>query len=176
MDMQKRPERQTDGRADEPTVLAEQAWAIMLICVVGTGAVSWLVTFFAEWLPKLRWAPLKGPARLLNSVPEPGMSIGAVAVGLLLGVLIGFGAVHESLMVRISGSRVVLAVKDAEQEFTRADITLVHRDDKQLVLLGADGEELAREKSGLPWSGLADAFTAHGYPWADRPQTLRASR
>ncbi|WAU79049.1 hypothetical protein O1Q96_04350 [Streptomyces sp. Qhu-G9] len=174
VDMEKRPEPGTRARADDATVLAEPVWAIMLICVLGTGVVGWLTTVLADWLPKLRWAPLKGPAKLLNSIPEPGLSIGAVAVGLLLGVLIGFGAVHDSLTVRVSDSRVVLAVRDAEQEFARDGITLVHRDGKQLVLLGPDGEELAREKSGLSWRGLADAFTAHGYRWADRPQRLRA--
>ncbi|MET9829837.1 hypothetical protein ABZ078_11065 [Streptomyces sp. NPDC006385] len=129
--------------------------------------VGWLAPLLADWLVTLRWAPLKGPAELLSSVSEPGRTMGAVAVGVLLGLFVGFLAVHESLGVRLGGDRVVLTVRDASQEFERHEIALAARDGKQLVLLGPDGMEIAREDCHLTWRRLADAFAEHGYRWAD---------
>lgn len=161
--MEKKPERS----ADKVTVLAEPAWAVVLFCLVCGAGVGWLATLLAEWLVTLPWAPLEGPAKLVTSIPEPGRTVGAVAVGGLLGLVVGFTAVHESLSVRISGSRVVLTVRDTAQDFAHDEIALVFRDGKQLVLLGPNGLELAREKCGLSWRRVAEAFAEHGYSWAE---------
>ncbi|MFE7269837.1 hypothetical protein [Streptomyces sp. NPDC057623] len=135
-----------------------------MACGAGVG---WLVTLLAEWLVTLSWAPLQGPAKLVTSVPEPWLTLGGVAVGALLGLFLGFIAVHESLSVSVSSGRVVLGVRDSSQEFGHDEIALAVRDGKQLVLLGPDGMEIARERCDLSWTRLADAFAAHGYRWAD---------
>ncbi|KUL38303.1 hypothetical protein ADL12_17060 [Streptomyces regalis] len=157
------------GRASagDVTVIAESAWVLVLFCVGCGGGVGWLVAVLARWLVRLPWAPFKGPAELLTSVPEPWLSVGDVGVGALLGLVVGFVAAHESLGVRVSRSRVVLSVRDASQEFGGDEIGLVARDGKQLVLLGADGMELAREDCRLSWQRVAGAFAEHGYRWAD---------
>ncbi|MFJ8631722.1 hypothetical protein [Streptomyces sp. NPDC093568] len=149
------------------TVLAESAWVLTLFCTACGAGVGWLVTLLADWLVTLSWAPLQGPAELVTSVPEPRLTVGGIAVGAVLGLGVGFVAVHESLTVRVSGSRVVLGVRDSSQEFARDEVSLAVRDGKQLVLLGADGMEIAREDCGLPWARVAEAFGAHGYRWAD---------
>ncbi|MFC8242356.1 YqeB family protein [Streptomyces chartreusis] len=148
-------------------MLRESAWILTLFCVACGAVVGGVVTLLAEWLVRLPWAPLQGPARLLTSVPEPWQDVGSVGVGAVLGLVVGLIAVHESLSVRVSADRVVLGVRDSSQEFGRDRIGLVVRDGKQLVLLGPDGMEIAREDCGLPWTRLAEAFTAHGYRWAD---------
>ncbi|MFC5217430.1 hypothetical protein [Streptomyces coerulescens] len=122
------------------------------------------------------WAPLQGPAELLASVPEPWQSVGSVGVGAVLGLVVGVIAVHEALSVRVSADRVVLGIRDSSQEFRREEIALVVRDGKQLVLLGPDGMEIAREECGLPWPRLAEAFAAHGYRWADEDPHRRDFR
>jgi hypothetical protein len=147
--------------------MAESAWATTLFCVVCGAGAGWLVTVVAEWLVTLPWAPLEGPAELLTSIPEPGLTIGAVAAGALAGLLLGCVAVHESLSVRVSDSQVVLRVRDTAQEFTREEVARACRDGKQLVLLAPSGLELAREDCGLPWQRLAEAFVGHGHGWAD---------
>ncbi|MFJ8533161.1 hypothetical protein [Streptomyces sp. NPDC093591] len=149
------------------SVIDETAWVLVLFCVGCGAAVGWLVTVLAHGLVTLRWAPFKGPAELLTSVPEPWLGVGGVVVGALLGLVVGFVAVHESLAVRVSRSRVVLGVRDATQEFDGDEIGLVVRDGKQLVLLGVDGMELAREDCRLSWTRLAGAFVEHGHRWAD---------
>ncbi|MGN9756320.1 YqeB family protein [Streptomyces sp. SD31] len=156
------------GAADgDVTVIAESAWVLALFCVGCGVGIGWLVTVLAGWLVTLPWAPFKGPAELLTSVPEPWLSLGGVAVGALLGLVVGGVAVHESLSVSVSRSRVVLGIRDASQEFEDDEIGLVARDGKQLVLLRADGMELAREDCGLSWQRVSGAFAEHGYRWAD---------
>ncbi|MEU5346511.1 hypothetical protein AB0H18_37815 [Streptomyces sp. NPDC020766] len=171
MDMEKSgpsgpdPRGRTVADSGEATVLAEPVRQLMLVCV-GCGSVGgWLLTLLADLWLSLPWVPMKGPARLLTSVPEPWLTVGAVAVGLALGVLVGFIAVYESLTVRVSASGVVLTVRESDQEFTHEEIALACRDGKQLVLVAPDGGELARENCGLPWRRLAEAFAAHGYDW-----------
>ncbi|GGX47850.1 YqeB family protein [Streptomyces chartreusis] len=157
-------------------VLKESAWVLTLFCVVCGALVGGVVTLLAEWLVRLSWGPLQGPARLLTSVPEPWQSVGSVGVGAALGLVVGFIAVHESLSVRVSADRVVLGIRDSSQEFARDQVGLVVRDGKQLVLLGPDGMEIAREECGLPWARLAEAFAAHGYRWADEDPHLEEFR
>lgn len=155
------------GGSGEGVVVRESAWGLTLFWVVCGGGAGWVVTLLAEWLVTLPWAPLRGPAELLTSVPEPWLSIGSVGVGGLLGLAMGFVAVHESLVVGLSPGRVVLGVRDSSQEFGRDEIALVVRDGKQLVLLGAGGMEVAREECRLSWARLSEVFTAHGFRWAD---------
>ncbi|MFF5966879.1 hypothetical protein ACFY64_24740 [Streptomyces collinus] len=154
-------------RAGETAELAESAWAIVLFCVACGAVAGALLPLLARWLLTLPWAPLEGPAELLTSVPEPALTLGTIAVGVLGGLLLGFTAVHESLSVRVSDTHVTLTVRDSAQEFPREEISVFFRDDKQLVLLGPDSLELAREHCGLNWQRLADALTEHGYAWAE---------
>ncbi|MFD8233665.1 hypothetical protein ACFV20_17530 [Streptomyces sp. NPDC059696] len=162
--MRKSPRAQTGGA----TELAESAWAIVLFCVACGAAAGAVLPLLARLLLALPWAPLEGPAELLTSVPEPALTLGTVALGVLSGLLLGFWGVHESLSVRVSATHVTLAVRDGSQEFPRAEVSACFRDGKQLVLVGPGGLELAREQCGLNWRRLADALTAHGYPWTER--------
>ncbi|MGI5375732.1 YqeB family protein [Streptomyces sp. CA-251387] len=148
-------------------MIAESVWVLVLFWVGCGAVVGWLAPLLADWLVTLRWAPLKGPAELVSSIAEPGRTLGAVGVGMVLGVLVGLLAVHESLAVSVSRGRVVLSVRDTPQEFGRDEIDLVVRDGKQLVLLGPDGMEIAREDCHLTWQRLSGAFAEHGYRWAD---------
>lgn len=155
------------GEGDAGTVIGDSAWVLVLFWVGCGGLVGWLVPLLADWLVTLPWAPLKGPAELVSSFPEPGRTIGGVGVGVVLGVVVGLLAVHESLAVSVSRGRVVLTVRDTPQEFERDEIDLVVRDGKQLVLLGPGGMEIAREDCHLTWQRVSGAFAEHGYRWAD---------
>ena len=54
---------------------------------------------------------------------------------------------------------------DADRRCDRSAVAEVFLDGKDLVLLGPDSNELAREKTDQSATRLADAFTRHGYPW-----------
>ncbi|MCW2876526.1 MAG: hypothetical protein JWQ95_626 [Sphaerisporangium sp.] len=134
--------------------------------MLGAG-IGWLVKLLANWLVTLPWSPLEGPAKLLTSIPEPWFTIVVVVAGAVLGLLVAFGHLHESLSVSVSGSRVVLTIRDEPREYAHDEIGLVFRDGKQLVLLGRTREEIAREDCDVDAQRLADAFSGHGYPWAE---------
>ncbi|MFF8482404.1 YqeB family protein [Streptomyces antibioticus] len=149
------------------TVVAESARDVLAFCVGCGMGVGLLVPFLADWLVSLPWAPLKGPAELVDSVPEPARTLGTAVVGAVVGLFLGFGALHESLTVTVDDAGVGLSVRGEKREFAREEIALAARDGKQLVLLSRTGAELARENCGLPWDRLSRAFTEHGYRWAD---------
>ncbi|WP_405798379.1 hypothetical protein [Streptomyces sp. NBC_01506] len=146
------------------TVLSQGVWIVPVFAAIGAVA-GWLVKLLANWLVTLRWAPMKGPAELLNSIPEPWLTVIGVTAGALLGLLVAFIALHEALTVRVSDTRVTLTIRDETRDLRRADIGAVFLDGKFLVLLGHRTEETAREPSDLDRAALAAAFTAHGYHW-----------
>ncbi|MFH9660221.1 hypothetical protein ACH4NF_19290 [Streptomyces sp. NPDC017248] len=82
-------------------------------------------------------------------------------------MVLGLVAQYEQVVVRLSGERVVLTSRGREREFPCDVIAAVFRDGKQLVLLGHDGGELTRQECDLNTGRVADAFTEHGYAWAD---------
>ncbi|MFH8572904.1 hypothetical protein [Streptomyces sp. NPDC017993] len=164
MDMGKSPER--DRQSAQLTVLGRSVWGTVGVYVafVAAGAgVGWLVGVLADWLVTLPWAPLQGPARLLASIPGPWLPV----VGSVAGLVLGLVAQHEELVIRLSAESVVLSRKGRDQELPHDAVATACRDGKHLVLLGHDGGELSREPCDLDAGRLADAFTEHGYPWAD---------
>ncbi|WP_326691724.1 MULTISPECIES: hypothetical protein [unclassified Streptomyces] len=159
-------ESQEGRRSDQVTVLGEPAWStvgVYVVCVLVGVGLGWLVGLLADWLLTLPWAPMRGPVELVASIPAPGLP----AAGAVAGLVLGFVAQHEQLVVRLSDDRVVLARKGREEEFSPDAIAAVFRDGKQLVLLGHDGGELTRQGCDLDAGRVADAFTERGYAWAD---------
>ncbi|MFM9578150.1 YqeB family protein [Streptomyces caniscabiei] len=164
MSMRKRLER--SPRGDRLTVLGQSAWGavcVYFVFVLAGAGVGWLVGFLADWLVTLPGVPLQGPAELVASVPAPWLP----AAGSVAGLALGLDAQHEQLVIRLSDDRAVLTSKGRAQEFSRDVIAAVFRDGKQLVLLGHDSGELTRQECDLDVGRVADAFTEHGYVWAD---------
>ncbi len=151
---------------DRVTVLAEPARTtagIYVALVLAGAGLGLLVAPLADWLLTLPWAPMQGPAELAASIPAPALSAAGAVAGLLLGLVIQ----HEQLTLRLSDDRVVLMSRGREHTFRRDAVATVFRDGKHLVLLGHDGGELTRQDCALNAAHVTDAFTAHGYPWAD---------
>ncbi|MDG4863772.1 hypothetical protein P8605_37080 [Streptomyces sp. T-3] len=161
--------------SEKVTELSQPRWIPPLFMLLGAGA-GWLVKLLAQWVVTLPWAPLQGPAETLTKAPEPWLTIAAIGVGTAAGLLFGLYVLHTELSLRVSADRVVLSRAGLTSEFTAAEIALVCRDGKDLVLLGHHGEELAREDSDLDDRRFRDAFTRHGHPWADHDPHADAFR
>lgn len=164
MDLRKRPEQASQEGGF--TVLAHSRWGAVFLCVLAVPAgafAGWLLVLLAEWLVTLPWTPVQDLARLVAALPFPLLpSAGAVA-----GLVFGLIAHRELLAIRLSDERVVLVHAGREQEFTRDAVAAAFPDGDQLVLLGADGGELARQDCDLEADEVAAAFTQHGYSWKD---------
>ncbi|WP_149261946.1 hypothetical protein [Actinomadura sp. K4S16] len=155
---------------EAPTTLARPVWAWTTLYIAAAALMAglgWLVKVLANWLTTLEWAPMRGPARLLVSIPEPWLTAGLVALGAVVGLGLIFSDALEQVSVAVSDDRVVLRRPGHVQEITRDRVGPVFRDRGHLVLLGRGGEEIAREKCDLSARKLAAAFTGHGYAWTD---------
>ncbi|BCJ73419.1 hypothetical protein CS0771_29630 [Catellatospora sp. IY07-71] len=154
---------------DGATVVAVPVWERVLIALgfpaLGMAA-GWGLIAVADRVVGLDWAPFQGPFRLIAKIPEPWATLGAVALGLVAGVLLVLTAIGERLTVTVRHDAALLARPDtAARTVARRDVAAVFTDGKALVLQGADGAEHAREVSDLRQADLRAAFTAHGYPW-----------
>ncbi|MFD8121506.1 hypothetical protein ACFV3T_10445 [Streptomyces albidoflavus] len=156
------------GPATELGPSAGEQIFVSLVFLVGGAGLGWLLELLASWLVTLPWAPMQGPAELITSIPQPGLTIGLVVVGALVGLVAGFAVQQDELKLSISGEAVRLTRKENEQYVPGSGIAAAFLDDKQLVLLGRKDEELAREKCDLGGDKLSAAFSAHGYTWIEQ--------
>jgi len=132
----------------------------LLFPLLGAG-VGWLAVWGAPWVADLPWAPFQGVFSFLGRAPD----LVGVAVGLVLGLVVAGLAHADMLVVRLGTGAVTLTRGGKRRTVARGDITAAFLDGKELVLLGRDATELAREKTDLPAKEIAAAFTAKGYPW-----------
>ncbi|GHH70694.1 hypothetical protein GCM10017673_22970 [Streptosporangium violaceochromogenes] len=150
--------------------MAQPAWVNALLWVgfpVLGAATLWLLKVLAGWLLTLPWVPFQGPLKLIDSVPDPYATVGALVIGVIGGLVVAFIAQHESLVVAVSDAQVTLTSEGASQRFGREAVQAVFLDGKQFVMLGRDTAELVRRAFDLPARQLAEAFRSHGYPWLD---------
>ena len=158
----------SDRTADWETYLgygpAARALYYVIPALLGAGLGVGL-HFLLDWLLSLPWLPFQGPLSLLDSIPDQVALPILIGLGVVAGVIFGAVAWADELSITVDGSRVRLTRGDSDHVINRTAVAAVFMDGKQLVLLGPDTGELAREKTDRPVSKIAEAFTRHGYPW-----------
>ncbi|MBF9127765.1 hypothetical protein I0C86_01945 [Plantactinospora sp. S1510] len=148
----------------EPTMVVALVW--ITFPLLGAGLL-WLLQWSAGWIASIRWIPMRGPFLLVDAVHEPWATGGALLLGVLGGLVVAGMAAAERLVVTVAADRVTLVRGDGpDRHIERDRIGEVFRDGKQLVVLGVDTEELARESSDLSADRLREAFEAYGYRWS----------
>ncbi|KAB2340148.1 hypothetical protein F8566_45610 [Actinomadura rudentiformis] len=100
-------------------------------------------------------------------LPSPWPTVLAAVVGALAGFLLGTIASHESLSVTVSAEYVVLTGKGEQRKFACNEIGRAFMEDKQLILLDRNGQNLTRQDCGLKPRRLSSAFLRHGCPWSE---------
>ncbi len=154
----------------EPTEIGYGRFGVALFDVVPAvvGALlGWGLGALLDWLLGLPWIPLRGPLTLLDSIPDAIPLPLLIGLGTVAGVLFGLYALQDELVVTVDDHEVRLKRGDADRRLPRGVVTAVFLDRKELVLLGDDSNELAREETDRPAVELAGGFTRHGYPWRD---------
>ncbi|MEH0933714.1 YqeB family protein [Micromonospora psammae] len=134
--------------------------------LLGAGA-GWALTEVSGWLAGLRWVPWQGLFELVDGLPDGRAIAGAVALGALLGLFVAHLGTRERLIVTVDRAGVRLHRDGTDRDVPRRSVSAVFTDRKDLVVLGAGGEELVREKSDLSRRRLRDAFDTHGWPWTE---------
>lgn len=140
------------------------AGIIIVFGAIG-GALGFAIIRLLDLLLGLKWVPFQGPLELIGSIPAGVALPVMIGVGLAAGLVFGVLAVREELSVTVSAEEVRLARGGLDRRVSRGAVATVFRDGKELVLLGADTNELAREKIDQPTAKLSAAFTGQGYPW-----------
>jgi hypothetical protein len=136
------------------------------------GAGGWFLPDVAEWVAGLPWVPWQGLFRAVTELPEPGLGIGSVGIGVVAGLLLA-GTLHdEALTVTVTGGQVVLRNGDGEIALDRTDAAAAFVEQDRLVLLAADGRELARTPCLLPAARLREAFEGAGIAWHEQDPYL----
>ncbi|MCD7438561.1 hypothetical protein K4B79_09975 [Streptomyces lincolnensis] len=159
-------QRPTSSKTDA-TVVADSPLATMLVCTIGGTVIGGLGELVWEWVTSQSWGPRIGPTKLLTILPSPWPTILAAAVGAAAGLLLGVIEVHKSLSVTVSAERVVLTSQDEQREFPSKEIDQVLLADKQLILIGHNGQELTRQACDLKPRRLYSVFVRHGYSWTE---------
>jgi hypothetical protein len=150
------------------TVVRPPGWfrtGTWIVCPALGAALGWLIKALAGWVASLPWAPMQGPFKLVDSVPEPQATLGAFAVGVLAGLVFAFFVQQDNLTVTITADDVRFdrGAKSTTVKLVSVDAAFLDR--KHLVLLGLDGGELAREATDLDAGQYGRAFSAHGLRW-----------
>lgn len=143
---------------------------------VAGGLLLLAVDRVADWVVRIPWGPVRGPFRLVQQLPEPQATIGALVLGAVVGLVLASLADAESLTVRFEPDAVLLIRPGVRRSVPRRDVTVAFREGDRLVLLGPTGRETAREPAHLSPRRLAPAFRAHGIAWADRDPYAGAYR
>lgn len=159
------------GAAGGATVVADPAWIRLAAPVLGAG-VGLLVKWAAQWIISLPWAPLQGPLELLESLPEPGATIGAGVLGAAGGIVLALMIAHDALTVAVRPDLVELTRRGRTRERARSEAEGAFIDGrgltgKRLVLLGRDGGVLERMPCDLKEARVAEAFRVNGWPWLE---------
>ncbi|MFU8870351.1 hypothetical protein [Micromonospora sp. SL4-19] len=148
-------------------------WAGFPLLGAGLGAG---LTAASGWLAGLPWVPFQGWFELLTRLPEAQAYAGGAAVPALVGLVVALVGTRERLTVTVGRTGVRLHRDGRGRDVARAAVAGVFLDGKALVLLGADGGELAREKSDLSGGRLREAFTGQGWPWVEQDPHRAAYR
>ncbi|WP_329789885.1 hypothetical protein V1227_37685 [Lentzea sp. DG1S-22] len=142
-------------------------YGIWVACPLAGAAAGWGLGLAAGGITTLGWFPFQGVFRLFTDIPQPWGTVVSLGVGAVAGVVFALFWASEMMSVEVSTGGVALRRDDKTFRFGRDEVESAFADGRQLVLLGRDGAELAREKSDLSRAKLERACTAQGYRWRD---------
>jgi hypothetical protein len=168
-----RPAAKTRAVLEQTTTVPTPRWARLLTWLGLTAAGAGLLLLAVRVLDRL---PLPGPFTLIRNLSGAAGTVGALAAGAVLGLVLAALVDRESLTVRIGAAEVVLIRPGGVRTVPRPDVAVAFTDRDRLVLLGRTGRELARAPCHLGGKRLRAAFTAYGIAWSDRDPYLDAYR
>src|SRR5918992_306204 len=80
--------------------------------------------------------PFQRVLELAADAPEPWVTVGALAVGVAVGVVLALIGEHETLRLTVSDAGVSMSRMNVPSSAQRADVGAVFLDGKRLTLLG----------------------------------------
>ncbi|HLS14187.1 MAG TPA: hypothetical protein VK095_06705 [Beutenbergiaceae bacterium] len=150
------------GADHSETVVSNQPLLMVLYLVLPVlgGGVGYALMRLSDWLLSLPWLPYQGALEWVQSLPQPGVMIALVVLGGLAGLWLAAEISRSQMTVAVGDHAVELRRGADRQQLTRAQVHRVFTDGSDLVLHGAGGQELARERQDLKPARLHRAFLA----------------
>src|SRR5699024_3011255 len=122
----------------------------------------------AEWLLLLPVVPFEKIIELIASLNGLWTSIIASIIGIIGGILLSLIIFEESLEVTITDENVHLKLGEKVNTLDKKDISTIYMENKQLIILGKDSNELYREFFETKPSTVQEAFMNYKYPFEEK--------
>src|SRR5690349_24840682 len=108
------------GAVDQPITESTATRLVRWAGLPLAGAVVlWLLKLLANWAVTLSWAPFRGPLELIDSIPEPWATLGALGVGLVGGLVLSLISHGERLSVTVTADHVRIVGDEYDETFAR---------------------------------------------------------
>ncbi|GLW10685.1 hypothetical protein Misp01_58130 [Microtetraspora sp. NBRC 13810] len=132
-------------------------------------AAGWVLSRLPGWIMSIpAIPPMEKVEFLARFLGAPVTTAVLVVVGVVAGGVLALTAYDDIVTVEVGPGTTTITRSGQAKTFSRDLIDGVFVDGKDLVLLGPDTEELAREKTDHNAEKLRSAFHEHRYPWLDR--------
>src|SRR5699024_9258772 len=105
---------------------------------------------------------------LIASFNSMWVSIVAALIGIIVGIMLTFIIFDENLEVTISDKNLHLKLGDKADTIEKKDISAIYMENKQLIILGQNSEELYREVIETKKDTVREAFKHYQYPWKEK--------
>lgn len=134
--------------------------------------VGYFATGIVKWIIGLSWIPYHQSFELVNKVLLKIQSLSGdwsaiilAIIGACLGLFLAFLCIEEILRANISDQEIVIYKDDHTYAISKDEIQHVFLDEKELVIVDLNGQELLRETHHHKEKIVEDAFVFHRYPW-----------
>ncbi|MCX7746037.1 MAG: hypothetical protein N2645_03960 [Clostridia bacterium] len=140
---------------------------ITTVCIILGAVIGLFIPMIVDWALKLPVVPMEKLLIFIASLNHFWVSGVAAIIGVIAGVFVSLVIFSESLTVTLSDNQLKLVLRDSERIIHKKDISAVYMDNKNLVVLGQNSQELYSEQFDLKLDSVRDTFGKHQYPWFD---------
>jgi hypothetical protein len=141
---------------------------IILVPMVLGGLIGWFIPVIADWLLNLPVLPWEKLIEFIASLNSLWVSIIATIIGIIVGILLTLTIFEESLEVTITYENLQLKLGDKVDTLDKKDISTIYIENKQLIILGKNSNELYREVFETKIDTVQETFRTYQYPWKEK--------
>ncbi|WP_026908118.1 YqeB family protein [Paucisalibacillus globulus] len=141
---------------------------IILVPMILGGLIGWFIPVIADWLLNLPVVPWEKLIEFIASLNSLWISIVASIIGIIAGILLTLIIFEESLEVTITYENLLLKLGDKVDTLDKKDISTIYIENKQLIILGKNSNELYREVFETKIDTVRETFRNYQYPWKEK--------
>ncbi|MBK3496212.1 hypothetical protein JFL43_15345 [Viridibacillus sp. YIM B01967] len=125
--------------------------------------IGYFLPSISDWASKLEWIPFQGPFKLVASLNAGWVIFATMALGFVGGIILTLFIFDEILNIYINEETLVFKIGEIDVSYNKKDIEFIYVDQKDVVVIGHDGQELFRYKKEIGDKILKEELGEHGY-------------